>query len=924
MPGNEMIGFVVNDKHPKSVRVFCDRFMHVMRYKKTFRYTKKIWAHDENSECRLGDIVQVQPLGYRMGPMKTYVVRSILHQEPRDAADKSCLRGSDARNLTIAHGEDEQQKDECTTVTARIASVTATGEGLAQVVIYNVDVTYVRDGESQEFKVKRRFSDFLWLRSMLSDGYTNRIVPPLAGKRVISSYAASEVEGIRFVLQLFLTRITNDNDFIHHSATKAFLTYSWDNLANFKSAACSSSAVSRNSSDGLQGVLNGMFDSIRRGRDKAMSSLGMLQGSHQLERDGSSSVDAELSRAVDAVESLDRKLNDLSSAWKTIRLGLRRYGEGLNELSRQCGGEYLKTSSREIRSLEGMQANLVQYHLEDLAMHYGSVDAWCSCAVRDSDFKAPLTVSQLSIAHYNLRLSPNVIDSNFTYYHKRYLHVCQYALARQASMEAELVQMEKTQANRMSELTSIVDAIHQIDDDKMVSVKAREIKRIDCDVRTSQVEIHRKRQQLKDATDSLKTGDSSGGPPSHSPDANRPPHSSSSLRSGLGHRSILRRRPESAGEKQKRSNDSEGHSEASERTFDDDHLPSAAIPPSAPPPPTVSQQQQQHHHPPTLHEAQRCSDVYRLADITYPPPRHGKGSGGISRRGDTQANVEFKFSSQFDQTLTKNRSYIVTTALSLHPGAGKSTILNHLSGPTTTRLPVYEYPHGRPRSSTVKKTVKGVDAWMTLDRIIVLDPVGIGLLATETKSSGPSNGVRRRLSESREHDSAQSSIVRWLLSVVDVVFAVVCTPRELEKVQEIISASIPGDMKAPMIIPVLNFAVPETHDTTSFQGPCVPFILPDNEQTNPYENSAMPARLTSYSGLNDIIHTTPLSLEVSFMLRGFLRDKAVSGSSRHSSEIDWWTSACVKWREQVARQESVEDLNESKRKDQTMTPSVPS
>ncbi|EER11506.1 conserved hypothetical protein [Perkinsus marinus ATCC 50983] len=71
MPGNEMIGFVVNDKHPKSVRVFCDRFMHVMRYKKTFRYTKKIWAHDENSECRLGDIVQVQPLGYRMGPLKT-------------------------------------------------------------------------------------------------------------------------------------------------------------------------------------------------------------------------------------------------------------------------------------------------------------------------------------------------------------------------------------------------------------------------------------------------------------------------------------------------------------------------------------------------------------------------------------------------------------------------------------------------------------------------------------------------------------------------------------------------------------------------------------------------------------------------------------------------------------------------------------
>mmetsp|Transcript_84447 Transcript_84447/g.176746 ORF Transcript_84447/g.176746 Transcript_84447/m.176746 type:complete len:173 (-) Transcript_84447:88-606(-) len=109
LPNNEMIGYVVNDKHPKSIRVACDRYMWVMRYKKAFRYTKKIWAHDENSECRLGDVVRVQPLGYRIGPWKTYVLVRILHREPRD--DEVALRTSDERNVLLARrAEVEKEK----------------------------------------------------------------------------------------------------------------------------------------------------------------------------------------------------------------------------------------------------------------------------------------------------------------------------------------------------------------------------------------------------------------------------------------------------------------------------------------------------------------------------------------------------------------------------------------------------------------------------------------------------------------------------------------------------------------------------------------------------------------------------------------------------------------------------------------------
>mmetsp|Transcript_46333 Transcript_46333/g.128930 ORF Transcript_46333/g.128930 Transcript_46333/m.128930 type:complete len:141 (+) Transcript_46333:168-590(+) len=105
LPNNELIGYVINDKHPKTIRVACDRYMWVMRYKKAFRYTKKVWAHDEHSECRLGDVVRVQPLGYRVGPWKTYVLVRTLHREPRD--DELGLRTSDDRSLLLQRPKEQ-------------------------------------------------------------------------------------------------------------------------------------------------------------------------------------------------------------------------------------------------------------------------------------------------------------------------------------------------------------------------------------------------------------------------------------------------------------------------------------------------------------------------------------------------------------------------------------------------------------------------------------------------------------------------------------------------------------------------------------------------------------------------------------------------------------------------------------------------
>ena len=105
LPNFEMIGYVINDKHPKTIRVACDRYMYVMRYKKYFRYTKKVWAHDEHSQAQLGDIVQIQPLGYRIGPWKTYVMRKIIHKEGSGGTNR--LRGSDVRNMAVQFDKNE-------------------------------------------------------------------------------------------------------------------------------------------------------------------------------------------------------------------------------------------------------------------------------------------------------------------------------------------------------------------------------------------------------------------------------------------------------------------------------------------------------------------------------------------------------------------------------------------------------------------------------------------------------------------------------------------------------------------------------------------------------------------------------------------------------------------------------------------------
>jgi len=60
MPKRSLQGVVVSDKQNKTLVVRVERrFTHPL-YKKTVRSSKKYYAHDENNEFKVGDIVWIE------------------------------------------------------------------------------------------------------------------------------------------------------------------------------------------------------------------------------------------------------------------------------------------------------------------------------------------------------------------------------------------------------------------------------------------------------------------------------------------------------------------------------------------------------------------------------------------------------------------------------------------------------------------------------------------------------------------------------------------------------------------------------------------------------------------------------------------------------------------------------------------------
>lgn len=56
----ELTGVVVSNKMNKSIVVMVERFVKHPKYGKFIQRSTKLHAHDENNDCRMGDLVTVQ------------------------------------------------------------------------------------------------------------------------------------------------------------------------------------------------------------------------------------------------------------------------------------------------------------------------------------------------------------------------------------------------------------------------------------------------------------------------------------------------------------------------------------------------------------------------------------------------------------------------------------------------------------------------------------------------------------------------------------------------------------------------------------------------------------------------------------------------------------------------------------------------
>lgn len=60
MPKRILIGTVTSDKTDKTVTVLVERKVKHPLYGKIIRRSKKYHAHDENNECKTGDIIEIR------------------------------------------------------------------------------------------------------------------------------------------------------------------------------------------------------------------------------------------------------------------------------------------------------------------------------------------------------------------------------------------------------------------------------------------------------------------------------------------------------------------------------------------------------------------------------------------------------------------------------------------------------------------------------------------------------------------------------------------------------------------------------------------------------------------------------------------------------------------------------------------------
>jgi small subunit ribosomal protein S17 len=78
-PRNQKVGVVVSDKMDKTVVVAVNYVRRHPLYHKRITRTSKFFAHDENGNCKPGDVVRIEEIR-PMSKRKRWIVREVLER----------------------------------------------------------------------------------------------------------------------------------------------------------------------------------------------------------------------------------------------------------------------------------------------------------------------------------------------------------------------------------------------------------------------------------------------------------------------------------------------------------------------------------------------------------------------------------------------------------------------------------------------------------------------------------------------------------------------------------------------------------------------------------------------------------------------------------------------------------------------------
>ena len=87
-----LVGEVVSDKMDKTVVVRVERTFRHPVYGKVVKKHKKFYAHDENNECRIGDMVKIRETR-PLSKLKRWMVVEILERKERVTDDTANNNG---------------------------------------------------------------------------------------------------------------------------------------------------------------------------------------------------------------------------------------------------------------------------------------------------------------------------------------------------------------------------------------------------------------------------------------------------------------------------------------------------------------------------------------------------------------------------------------------------------------------------------------------------------------------------------------------------------------------------------------------------------------------------------------------------------------------------------------------------------------